>query len=104
MDMNMKKVYVALVVSSTLVQASCNDPSWSKYTEVVKATTALLKQVGTDLVRIDCQYAGVISIVAKNQEASARVQKILAKNAQLALDACPYIFAPRIQITTGAVS
>jgi hypothetical protein len=76
----------------------------SGYTAAVTATTTLVKQVGVDIVTFDCANADLIYVIAKDANASARVQATLAKNAQIAKDACPAITGnPPVVVQTGAV-
>jgi len=63
-----------------------------------------LKQIGTDIVAFDCANASLIYVIAQDAGASARVQSVLAKNQQIAYDACPLLDGnPSIVVTTGKV-
>jgi hypothetical protein len=76
----------------------------SQYTAAVTATTALAKQVGQDIVTFDCANASLIYVIAKDANASARVQATLSKNAQIAKDACPSLTgSPAIVVQTGTI-
>lgn len=91
-----------LLLAALLPVAACSPSQLTSYTAALNATGNVLKQVGADLVAIDCQSANLISVVAKDANAAARVQAALAKNAQIAKDACPALTgAPAVQVVAG---
>jgi hypothetical protein len=76
----------------------------SGYTAAVNATATLAKQVGADIVTFNCANADLIYVIAKDANASARVQATLAKNSQIAKDACPALTGnASIIVQTGSV-
>ena len=82
--------------------AGCSGTQLTQYTQALTATGNVLKQIGTDIVAIDCASAALISVVAKDANAAARVQATLAKNAQIARDACPALTgSPAVQVVVG---
>lgn len=91
-------VPLAASLSGCLTTAQVN-----AYTAALVATGNVLKQIGADVVAIDCASASLISVVAKDANAAARVQAALAKNAQIAKDACPALTgAPAVQVISGS--
>jgi hypothetical protein len=99
---DMKKL---LIFALPAVLGGCvTSAQLSSYTSAVNATTTLFKQVGQDIVTFDCANANLIYVIAKDANASARVQATLAKNAQIAKDACPLLTGnPAIVVQTGTV-
>ena len=96
----MKKLYILGLVATL---AGCSGTQLTQYTQALTATGNVLKQIGTDIVAIDCASAALISVVAKDANAAARVQATLAKNAQIARDACPVLTgSPAVQVVVGS--
>ena len=92
---------IALASTACLALAGCD---LSGYTAAVTATTTFVKAVGTDIVTFDCGNASLIYVIAKDANASARVQATLSKNAQIAKDACPALTGnPAVVVQTGAL-
>jgi maleate cis-trans isomerase len=100
--MNIVKLITATLVASSL--AACSTVSIQKYTEAANATASVLRQIGADIVAFDCANASLIYVIAQDAGASSRVQSALAKNQQIAYDACPLLSGnPAIVVTTGKV-
>ena len=96
----MKRLYT-LGLAAALT--GCSTSQLTLYGQDLVATGAILKQIGTDVVAIDCASAALISVVAKDANAAARVQATLAKNAQIARDACPALTgSPAVQVVAGS--
>ena len=99
----MHKMTLPVIAAASLL-AGCSASQLTQYTSAAVATTAVLKQIGTDIVTFDCANADLIYVIAKDAGASSRVQTALAKNDQIAKDACPAITGtPSIVVQTGAV-
>ena len=95
---------VAIPISLAVAIAGCSQTQLASYTSAANATLAVVKQVGTDLVRFDCSNAGLIYVIAQDANATARVKAALAKNAAIAKDACPAILgSAAVVVQTGAV-
>ena len=87
-----------------LALAGCSTAQLAAWTGAANATLAVVKQVGTDIVQFDCANADLIYVIAKDANASARVQATLSKNAQIAHDACPAMLGTAaVVVQTGAV-
>jgi len=100
--MNIVKLTAATLIAASL--AACSTASLQKYTAAANATASVLKQIGSDIVAFDCANASLIYVIAQDAGASARVQGVLAKNQQIAYDACPLLSgSPSIVVTTGKV-
>ena len=81
---------------------ACSGTQLTSYSQALVATGGVLKQVGQDVVAVDCGAAALISVVAMDVNAAARVQAALAKNAQIARDACPALTgSPAVQVVAG---
>ncbi len=82
---------------------ACSQTQLTSYTVALTATGNVLKQIGQDVVAIDCASASLVQVIAKDAGAAARVQASLARNAAIARDACPSLTgAPAVQVIAGA--
>ena len=82
--------------------AACTSAQLTTYTSAAAATAGVLKQVGSDLARIDCQYGDLIRVVASDVGAAQRVRAALTKNASLIKDACPLLTGtPAVTVVAG---
>jgi len=96
----------ALAVLSALpalgAMGGCSQTQLTGYANAATATASVLKQVGGDLVRFDCQYGDLIRVVAADVSAARRVQAALAHNSQLIRDACPALAGtPAVAVAPG---
>lgn len=71
--------------------AGCSTSQLASYSSAASATAGVLKQIGGDLVRFDCQYGDLIRVIASDAGAARRVQASLDRNAAIVRDACPAI-------------
>lgn len=96
---------LAILVFAPLTLAGCTAAQIASYTGAANATLAVVKQIGVDVVTFDCANAGLIYVIAKDANASARVQATLAKNAQIAKDACPAMLGnASVVVQAGSVT
>jgi maleate cis-trans isomerase len=75
--------------------SGCSSATFQKdlasITGAANAVAPIVKSIGADVVAIECSSASLVSVVAKDAGAAARVQKALAANAKVATDACPLL-------------
>lgn len=98
---------LTLVLVSSLAGCATNPNgtiNWAQTNTNVATATAAVKAVGQDIVTFDCSNAALIYVIAKDANAQVRVQAALAKNAQIAKDACPALgVTPSVVVQTGTV-
>jgi maleate cis-trans isomerase len=98
----MKALFLAC--TGALALSACTSAQLAQWTSAATATAAVIKQIGSDIVAFDCANADLIYVIAQDANAGARVKATLAKNAQIAKDACPLINnSAAIVVQTGAV-
>ncbi len=98
-----KALAVACALPLIGALAACTSAQLANYTNAANATAGVLKQIGTDVARIDCQYGDLIRVVANDIGAAQRVRAVLAKNSSLIKDACPAITgSPAVTVVAGA--
>lgn len=81
--------------------AGCSASQLEGYAQVASTSAGVLKAIGADVARIDCQYSDLINVVADDLGAAARVRATLAKNASLLKDICPNVATARVTVTAG---
>ncbi len=96
----MKRQIIAVALAASL--AGCSAAQVVSYTAALNATSNVLKEIGHDLVAIDCASAGLIQVIAKDAGAAQRVQNVIDRNAKIAIDACPALTGkPAVQVVAG---
>jgi hypothetical protein len=86
---------------ATGLLAGCSASQMAGYAQVASTGAGVLKAIGADVARIDCQYGDLVHVVADDLGAAARVRSALARNASLLKDICPNIAAARVNVTAG---
>ena len=78
--------------------------SVTQYTQAAQATAAAAKQIGQDLVQVDCSAANIVYVIAQSVAAQSRVTAALKTNSDLAQKLCPLLTGnPAIVVQTGSV-
>ncbi len=74
--------------------AGCSQTQLASLESAAGATTSALTRIGDDIVRFDCQYGGLIQVVAQDVGAAGRVRAALQRNASVLNDVCPALAGP----------
>jgi hypothetical protein len=97
-----KAMAVLCALPIVAAAAACSPTQLNNYTNAANATAGVLKQIGVDAVRFDCQYGDLIRVVARDAGAARRVQATLDRNAGLVHDACPALTGtPAVNVVAG---
>ena len=81
--------------------AGCSASQLAGYASAASTSADVLKAIGADVARIDCQYGDLINVVANDLGAADRVRATLARNASLLKDICPNATAAKVNVTAG---
>ena len=92
---------VMCLAPATGMLAGCSASQLAGYAQAASTSAGVLKAIGADVARIDCQYGDLINVVANDLGAAARVRATLAKNANLLKDICPNVAAAKVNVTAG---
>lgn len=102
--MNKLAIIAALAALAGCATNPDGSINWNQTNTNVATVTTAAKAIGQDIVQFDCSNAGLIYVTAKDANAQARVQAALAKNAQIAKDACPSLTGnASVVVQTGTV-